>query len=166
MDRVARGHGTRDRGASGIVGRGDRAGGRAGDRADRGQGRGLPVDSGESATPSVATALVAGPVEGDAVWALVRTWESGRVQLRVLFQHRVMMTWWPRAAVGGILPYLEMMGQMQRIGSLFFEGGVGPEEADAWRQGLELNFWLIKCPLENQISQLSEWGRTFVVVGH
>ncbi|CAA7023742.1 unnamed protein product [Microthlaspi erraticum] len=31
------------------------------------------------------------------------------------------------------------------------EGGVGPEEADAWRQRLERNFRSIKCPLEYQV---------------
>ncbi|CAA7040164.1 unnamed protein product [Microthlaspi erraticum] len=46
----------------------------------------------------------------------------------------------PQAAGLVVPPYLEMMGQMQMIGTPFFEGGVGHEEADAWRQRLERNF--------------------------
>ncbi|CAA7025731.1 unnamed protein product [Microthlaspi erraticum] len=44
----------------------------------------------------------------------------------------------PRAVVVRVPPYLEMMGQMQRIVTPFFEGGVGPEEADEWRVRLQL----------------------------
>ncbi|CAA7044956.1 unnamed protein product [Microthlaspi erraticum] len=44
--------------------------------------------------------------------------------------------------------YLEFMGHMQRIGTPFFEGRVGPEEADAWRQRVERNFHSIRCPIE------------------
>ncbi|CAA7018065.1 unnamed protein product [Microthlaspi erraticum] len=40
------------------------------------------------------------------------------------------------------------MGHMQRIGTPFFEGRVGPEEADAWRQRVERNFHSIRCPME------------------
>ncbi|CAA7025730.1 unnamed protein product [Microthlaspi erraticum] len=57
----------------------------------------------------------------------------------------------PRAAVVGVPPYLEMMVQMQRIVTPFFEGGVGPEEADEWRLRLERNFRSIRCPVEYQV---------------
>ncbi|CAA7051132.1 unnamed protein product [Microthlaspi erraticum] len=40
------------------------------------------------------------------------------------------------------------MGHMQRLGTPFFEGRVGPEEADAWRQRLERNFQSIRCPMD------------------
>ncbi|CAA7029966.1 unnamed protein product [Microthlaspi erraticum] len=39
----------------------------------------------------------------------------------------------PRAAVVGVLLYLEMIGQIQRIATPLFEGGVWPEEAEMWR---------------------------------
>ncbi|CAA7049081.1 unnamed protein product [Microthlaspi erraticum] len=61
MDEVARGRGARSHGARGRGGRVDhsgRDGGRAGGRAGRGGRHGLPADSGESATPSVAIVSV------------------------------------------------------------------------------------------------------------
>ena len=39
-----------------------------------------------------------------------------------------------------------MMEQMQRMGTSFFLGGVGPEEANAWRSRLERNFQSCRCP--------------------
>ncbi|CAA7030847.1 unnamed protein product [Microthlaspi erraticum] len=54
----------------------------------------------------------------------------------------------PEAVDAGVTRYLEFMGHMQRIGTPFFEGRVGPEEADAWRQRVERNFHSIRCPIE------------------
>ncbi|MFX5441783.1 retrotransposon gag family protein, partial [Acinetobacter baumannii] len=53
----------------------------------------------------------------------------------------------PRVAVEEELPsYHRMMEQMQRMGTSFFLGGVGPEEANAWRSRLERNFQSCRCP--------------------
>ncbi|CAA7020471.1 unnamed protein product [Microthlaspi erraticum] len=54
----------------------------------------------------------------------------------------------PEAVGAGVSRYLEFMGHMQRIGTPFFEGRVGPEEADAWRQRVERKFQSICCPME------------------
>ncbi|CAA7045973.1 unnamed protein product [Microthlaspi erraticum] len=54
----------------------------------------------------------------------------------------------PEAVGAGVSRYLEFMGHMQRIGTPFFEGRVGPEEADVWRQRVERNFHSICCPME------------------
>ncbi|CAA7036637.1 unnamed protein product [Microthlaspi erraticum] len=54
----------------------------------------------------------------------------------------------PEAVDAGVTSYLEFMGHMQKIGTPFFEGRVGPEEADAWRQRVERNFHSIRCPIE------------------
>ncbi|CAA7021388.1 unnamed protein product [Microthlaspi erraticum] len=123
MERVARGRGARGRGARGR-------GGRAGRRAGRGHD-GLVVGLLTQLLARFPPLAPQGPV--------------------VEVQQRVAEVEQPRAAFGGIPPYLDMMGQMQRIGTMFFEGGVGPEETHAWHPRLEWNFRSIRCPLEYQV---------------
>lgn len=54
----------------------------------------------------------------------------------------------PRVVVEEELPsYHRMMEQMQRMGTTFFLGGVGPEEANMWRSRLERNFQSCRCPV-------------------
>ncbi|CAA7029414.1 unnamed protein product [Microthlaspi erraticum] len=137
MNGVARGRATRGRGARGRGGRVRGCGG-------GGRGRGLPVDSAESAAPSVATASVTQSVSvasEASVDASVGLGEGAKAAEVVQ----------PQAADLVVPPYLEMMVLMQRIGTPVFEGGVGPEEGDAWRQRLERNFQTICCPLEYQV---------------